>query len=200
MKIFCIGRNKTGTTSLQREFERLGYRVGSQPMASKLLREYVDNNFQPIIEYCKSADVFQDFPFSYPKTFQHLDKAYPDSKFILSVRNSPEEWYESVIRFHKNLLGKSMNASGMKKYPYIWEGWIWEAHKAIYNVSEDDTHNKDELIRTYNEYNNSVLDYFKGRDNLLILNLAEDGSYQNFLKFLNIESPFNNFLHENRSR
>jgi len=200
MKIFCIGRNKTGTTSLQKEFKRLGYRVGHQQKAEKLLKEYINEDFESIIQYCKTADVFQDFPFSYPKTFQHLDKAYPNSKFILTIRNSPEEWYDSVIRFHTKILGGSPTFDIMKNHEYIWKGWIWEAQKAIYNVDETDTHNKKELIKSYKEYNEFVLKYFKDKDNLLVLNLGEVGSYQKFLKFLNIQSPFSNFLHENRTK
>ena len=38
-KIFCIGRNKTGTTSLKRAFEDLGYPVGDQRKA-EILTEF----------------------------------------------------------------------------------------------------------------------------------------------------------------
>ena len=198
MKIFCIGRNKTGTTSLEGELQRLGYQVGHQQAAERLLREYVDRDFEPIIEYCKTANAFQDFPFSYPETFKHLDRAYPDSKFILSIRNSPEEWYDSLLRYNTKVL-KEVTADAMKAFPYIWKGWLWEHHVAIYNVTETDTHNREELIRTYNEYNTSVIEYFKGRDNLLVLNLGERDSYQKFLTFLDIESPYTEFLHWNRT-
>lgn len=34
-KYFCIGRNKTGTTSLKRAFEDLDYPVGNQPYVSR---------------------------------------------------------------------------------------------------------------------------------------------------------------------
>jgi hypothetical protein len=32
-KVFCIERNKTGTTSVKRVFQILGYRVGKEEMA-----------------------------------------------------------------------------------------------------------------------------------------------------------------------
>ncbi len=83
VKCFCIGRNKTGTTFLKRAFENLGYPVGNQRKAEILTgKYYFEGNFQPIVAYCESAQVFQDVPFSYPETYKHLDKAYPGSKFI----------------------------------------------------------------------------------------------------------------------
>lgn len=36
-KIFCIGKNKTGTTSMARLFRELGIRVGPQREAEKLM-------------------------------------------------------------------------------------------------------------------------------------------------------------------
>jgi hypothetical protein len=90
VKVFCIGRNKTGTTSLKRAFEDLGYPVGDQRKAEILTgKHYFDGNFQPIIDYCKTAQVFQDVPFSYPETYKYLDKAYPGGKFILTLRDDP---------------------------------------------------------------------------------------------------------------
>lgn len=77
VKYFCIGRNKTGTTSLKRAFEDLGYPVGNQRKAEILTSQYYfDGNFEPIINYCKTAQIFQDVPFSYPEIYKHLDKAY----------------------------------------------------------------------------------------------------------------------------
>ncbi len=36
---------------------------------------------------------------------QALDQKFPGSKFILTIRNSPEQWYESLTRFHAVLFG-----------------------------------------------------------------------------------------------
>ena len=106
VKYFCIGMNKTGTTSLKFLFEDLGFHVGDQRKAEILTGKfYLDQNFKPIIDYCQSAQVFQDIPFSYPDTYKYLDKAYPNSKFILTVRNDSEQWYNSVIQFHAKLFG-----------------------------------------------------------------------------------------------
>ena len=100
-KIFCIGCNKTGTTSLERELIELGYILGDQRQAELLYdAHYFKKNFGPIIEYCRTAEAFQDAPFSCPETYKYLDKAFPNSKFILSVRDDPEQWYRSLTEFH----------------------------------------------------------------------------------------------------
>lgn len=105
-KIFGIGNNKTGTTSLQKAMFDLGYKIGDQRTAELLHKEWSLRNFKPIVEYCKTAEFFQDIPFSKPFTFVALDQAFPNSKFILTVRDNPEQWYNSLVKFHSKLWGK----------------------------------------------------------------------------------------------
>ena len=122
-KVFCIGRNKTGTTSLKTALSDLGYRVGDQRQAEKLIEHWRDRDFGPIIEYCRSAEAFQDVPFSLPFTYVALDQAFPGSKFILSVRD-PDDWYESYIRHQKQVVGTNdvSTPEELKAHPYVWEG------------------------------------------------------------------------------
>jgi hypothetical protein len=63
-KVFCIGRNKTGTTSMARAVVSLGFKLGKQSRAERLLEDWGKRDFCRIIRYCKSADAFQDIPFS----------------------------------------------------------------------------------------------------------------------------------------
>ena len=105
-KIFCIGQVKTGTTSFESSLKELGFRMGNQPSIELLLKDWGKRNFKPIIEYCRSADAFQDEPFSLPFTFQAPDQAYPKSKFILTIRDSAEQRYQSLTNFHSKLFGK----------------------------------------------------------------------------------------------
>jgi len=201
-KIFCIGRNKTGTTSLKKAFEDLGFIVGNQREAFLLLNDYIARDFEAIKKYCKAAQVFQDFPFSYPDTYRFLDQAYPNSKFILSIRNSPDQWYESVVTFHSKLFGGGNlpTVSLLKDADYIWKGWIWEAFHEIYKTPEHDPYNRTMLISQYVTYNNDVNDYFRNRkDDFIEINIAERDSYMRLMKFLNIESPYNEFPWANRT-
>lgn len=202
-KYFCIGRNKTGTTSLEKAFKDLGFIVGKQREAELLSNKYYFNdNFDPIIKYCRTAQVFQDVPFSWPNTYKHLDKAYPGSKFILTVRDNPEQWYNSVTKFHAKLFGKDGNiptAEDLKKAEYIKKGAVYNVVK-LYNTPDSDPYNKETFIAHYENYNNEVLDYFKNRpDDLLVINISKTDDYKKFVKFINVESPDTKFPWENKT-
>lgn len=201
-KYFCIGRNKTGTTSLKKTFEDLGFPVGDQLTAERLANKYYfEGNFQPIIDYCKSAQVFQDAPFSWAETFKYLDKAYPGSKFILTIRNDAEQWYRSITKFHAKRFGHGQipSADVLRKARYIAKGYIYKSVK-LHGAPDEDIYNKQILIEYYLRYNQAIQDYFKDRQqDLLVLNLAESGSYKRFVEFLGIESPFDSFPWENKT-
>lgn len=201
MKIFCIGCNKTGTTSLYDEFQRNGYSMGNQKEAEYLLNDYVTGNFEKIIKYCESADVFQDVPFSFQNTYKYLDEAYPNSKFILSVRNTAEEWYDSLVYFHlyRHNRGTIPTAEQLQTNPYIYRGWMWEVMNGVYGTTEKDPYDKQTLINYYNKHNEDTIEYFKHRPNDFIkINLADFNSYNTFKKFMGIENEFKSFPHSNQ--
>jgi len=203
-KYFCIGRNKTGTTSLQVAFKELGFIVGRQRPAEILCdKYYYRGEFGPIIEYCKTAQVFQDVPFSLPETYKHLDQAFPGSKFILSIRDSPEQWYQSVVRFQSKKFGrdgKLPTAEDLHNAVYVRKGWLLNRLK-LYGLTEDDPYNKEQMIAHYEKHNREVREYFAERPgDLLVINLAEPGSYGRFLDFIGAKSSRTEFPWENRSK
>lgn len=185
-KVFSIGKAKTGTTSLEKTFKLLGYVVGDQHAAERLLRHYIHRDFGPIIKYCQTAQVFQDNPFGLAETYKHLDKAFPNSKFILSVRDSPDQWYNSLVKFHSKIFGNGSvpTANQLKNAKYVWKGWVWESLQEQFGVGERDPYNREKLITAYVRHNEAVVEYFRNRDNLLVLNLADPASFQRFLEFI----------------
>lgn len=190
VKYFCIGRNKTGTTSLKKAFEDLGFVVGDQREAELLAdKYYFEGNFSPIVEYCRTAQVFQDVPFSWPETFKYLDKAYPGSKFILTVRDNSEQWYRSITQFHSKQYDHiPPTVDDLKNHPYVRKGWLYNTVR-IHGTPDDDPYNKEIMVAHYEKYNNDVLDYFEGRENdLLVINLAENDAYLKFCDFLGVET------------
>ncbi|MEQ3722935.1 sulfotransferase [Alcanivorax sp.] len=202
-KYFCVGRNKTGTTSLKAAFEALQYPVGQQRRAEILTMEhYFDGNFVPIIKYCKSAQVFQDVPFSYPETYKQLDQAYPGSKFILTVRDNSEQWYRSITRFHAKRFGKEgriPTVEDLKAAQYVQPGFMHNVIR-VHGTTEEDPYNKDVMTAHYERYNREVMEYFKGRpSDLLVINIAEQGAYQKFVEFLGVDSPYDDFPWENKT-
>lgn len=202
-KIFGIGANKTGTTSLRREMELNGYVVGKQKRAELLFDYWVKRDFRPIIRYCRTAQFFQDAPFSYPFTFIALDKAYPNSKFILTIRDNPEQWYQSLINFHGKIWGNG-NVPPTKEdllaANYLYKGFPYYSLKNRIQVDDNDMYNKEILIGDYNRHNKNVIDYFRHRPkDLLVLNIAEKGSYKKLVEFLGIESDRTEFPWENKT-
>src|SRR5690242_9317282 len=170
LKVFCIGANKTGTTSLAMFFRSINYKIGNQEEGELLLREWSIRNFGPIIELAKTADFFQDIPFSCPYTYQALDMAFPAAKFILSVRDSADQWYRSLVHAHYNLLGQNRlpSSDDLKRFGYRYKGWIHESLTLIGGVPYDNPYDKHTLISSYNQHNELVKQYFKYKRHKLL--------------------------------
>jgi hypothetical protein len=200
MKIFCIGHAKTGTTSMAQALRSLGFKVGSPLEAGRLLGDWQMRDFRRLIEYCKSADVFQDIPFALGYTFQAVDAAYPNSKFILTVRDSPEQWYESLTNFHSKVVGASSvppRADDLKKFK---GGWILDSLKLIFDVDESNLYDREIYKQHYVNHNSMVMDYFKFRpDDLLILNLATPDAMKRLCEYLNIKYSGQKMPHANKT-
>lgn len=202
-KIFGIGYNKTGTTSLNQAMVDLGFVVGNQRQGEILFDDWLKRDFRKLISFCRTAQFFQDAPFSYPYTFVAMDQAFPGSKFILTIRDNPEQWYNSLIKFHGKLWGNGNvppSAEDLKNANYLYKGFPYYSKKKRFKVDDTDLYNKDILISDYLRHNENVVDYFGDRPNdLLVINIAEKDSYQKFLEFLNVESNVSDFPWENKT-
>lgn len=201
-KIFCIGRNKTGTTSLEQVFKDFGYKVGVQSEAELLMDDWAVRDYRRIVQYCNTADAFQDVPFSLDFTYQILDYAFPDSKFILTIRNNADEWYKSLVRFHSKLLGVNgpPTANDLKNSPYRRMGWMWRNAQYIYGVNESTLYDKEIYKAHYTNHNNQVLEYFRFRpQDLLVLNLSDASAMQSLCEFLGIKYDGRVMPHLNKS-
>ena len=89
------------------------------------MEDWAKRDFNKIIKLCYSADAFQDAPFCFPYTYQVLHTKFPNAKFILSVRDSPQQWYSSITRFHSKIWGKNNNlptSKDLRDANYIFKG------------------------------------------------------------------------------
>ena len=201
-KVFVIGRNKTGTTSIGQALANMGFKVGDQSKAELLIEDWAQRKFHNIVNYCETADAFQDIPFSNEYTYVVMDYAFPGSKFILSVRDSSEDWYESLTRFHTKIVGKNRlpTADDLKQFPYRGTGWLWRNHQLIYGIDEHTLYDKELYIQHYEMHNKKVKEYFKYRpDDLLVLNLSHSDSMKALSEFLAVSIPKHGMPHLNRS-
>ena len=198
-KVFVIGFNKTGTTSLGYTLEKMGYIVANQMQGELLFDCWLNNKYQKIFEYCRTAEVFQDAPFSFPETYLHLDNAFPNSKFILTIRDSPEQWYQSLISFHGKMWGKGNvppTYENLKEANYIYKGFPYISQKQLFKTPDNDLYHKKTLIDTYTNHQKAVENYFIDKpQQLLTINIANANDFKKLCNFVNINPPFTNFPH-----
>lgn len=188
-KIFCIGLNKTGTTTIKRVFNDLGYKVGNQREAEFMLEDWGKKEFKKIISYCNKYDAFQDVPFSLPFTYIVLHQYFPNAKFILTVRNNSEQWYNSITTFHSKLWGNNDGIpptnEQLKSATYIFKGRPFIANKLQFDTPPNSPYDKDSLIKYYETHRYNVKTYFRHLPaKLLEINVAKSVDYERLCHFL----------------
>lgn len=171
MKIFGIGANKTGTTSLTKAFQILGFKashwVHHREMAQKLILGQFD------FPFLKEHDAVSDLPI--PCIYPELDKAYPGSKFILTVRESGS-WLRSQENHHKQIHHPVFEV-------FLMYGTWW--------------YDEDMFLTKYVLHNAEVRDYFKDRpEDLLVMNICRGDGWEKLCPFLGVPAPATKFPHE----
>jgi hypothetical protein len=168
-KIICVGQPKTGTKTLKQIFEKLGKKTSGYPLCFlKNNSDYItiddihidtDNFFNNIGYLDKNLemfDFFHDVPYSF--NYELIDKQYPDSKFILTIRDE-NDWFKSLFHYVRLPLPE---CSPKKLLNVIYH------HEIILEE------HKEEVIGLYRKYNNDVITYFKNTpEKLLIINLCD---------------------------
>lgn len=186
-KVFCIGYNKTGTTSVMAALKKMGYKIAPQEPAEMLIEGWAKRDFRSIAEFCHFHEAFQDVPFSCPHLHVYLDQVFPNAKFILSVRDDSEQWYRSITRFHAKKFGGGVvpNEAQLRAAQYRYEGYLHDYHRYVYEVIDSDFYNKERYIKSYEMHNDSVKSYFFWRpEKLLVLNVNAPQAYQSMANFL----------------
>lgn len=131
MKIFCIGLNKTGTRSLHDALELLGFEGlhWGGPERGPLIRALVERaalDGRPLLEDIDDVDAYSDI-LALSTNFDVLDRQYPGSKFILTVREL-DAWLDSRRRHVET--NRARRESGEYAGAFLdvdLEGWTAEA-------------------------------------------------------------------------
>lgn len=206
-KVFCIGLNKTGTTSLEKALKELGFKVGKQSIAEELSIEVFEGIYDNIFKYIDKYNAFQDLPFSVGDFYKVLYKQYPEAKFILSLRDDENEWYKSQINFQTKRLSKDglpPRVKDLKESKYRYKGWEYEVSKYIWLKDKDYSDNDfcfDEIKskQYYLNRNEEIISFFQDKkDSLLVINLKEKYSYKKMCEFLGKKPIRDEFPHENK--
>jgi len=174
-KVICIGWHKTGTSTLGDALLDLGYTVtgAREDLAYSLL----DGDIEPSLEIAKNFEALQDVPFA--ALFKELDKAFPNSKFILTVRDE-QAWLNSAKKHFKN--------KNYKLHQWLYGNGVIEGNEALY-------------LERYKKHYKEVKTYFKDRpDDLLVMNLNKGDGWEKLCAFLNKSIPKKAFPNSNKGK
>ena len=201
-KVFVIGFNKTGTTTLKRTLMLWGFKIGNQQVASMMLEDYYLNRYERIFAFVETADVFQDIPFSKPNLFRELDKQFPNSKFILTVRDSEDQWFNSLLNFHSKKVGiKPPTEKDLANVDNIYKGFLLDAIKMTWNYPKIDLYDENYYKQMYIKHIEDVKEYFKSRpDDFMEFNVSRKNDFKALVTFLNIETKMKEFPWVNKTK
>lgn len=173
-KIFGIGLPRTGTASLCEALTILGYKTRHYP------------------KYIKRVERFEalvDTPIC--NEFENLDRMYPGSLFIWTVRADIDKWLDSVEAAAKRFKWHKLSSEG-RCGPEVYK-----SHIELFGTTAFD---KVKMINGYNRHAQRVLKYFEGRTDMLIYNLCSGVGWGPLCQFLGHEIPEEIFPHRNRKR
>lgn len=176
-RLFGIGMHKTATQSLHSALQILGIKSGhweNAHWAKAIWTEMKHTGKSPTLERCYAVS---DTPI--PQLYKELDKAYPNSKFIFTVRDE-KEWIESVRRHFDatfNPFAKSWNT----------DPFSHQIHNHVYGRKKFD---EVIFLTAYQKYNAEVLEYFKDRpDDLLVMDMSQKAGWKELCTFLEMPVP-----------
>lgn len=176
MKIFCIGLNKTGTVSLHSALEHLGFSSlhWGGPESYLGVMQAIDER-KPLLTYLPDVDAYSDIE-TLSINFDLADAQYPGSKFILSARDL-DGWLDSRRRHvEKNHVRRERGEYTGGFLTVDIPAWTeqWTVH------------------------HRRVADYFRGRDDLLVMNITAGDGWELLAPFLDRPIPLEPFPVENR--
>jgi len=202
-KVFAIGLGKTGTSSLAKFFQTVGLKLGNQTIGELLTEEVADGKLERLFKLCETADAFQDLPFMMD-VYQELDLKFPNSKFILTERDSPEQWYRSLTQFHTKKFSSDKDSLPTKedlaKSHYLYKGWALESFGWFWDYPNVALYDEEYYKEKYSDYNASVSKYFLGRENDFIrINVSKQNDFGVLCDFLNIKTEMTALPWENKT-
>ena len=171
-KIFCIGLSRTGTKSLTVALYILGYNIIHYPSDEATLNELIAGNFN--FSVLEDYDGISDITVS--PYYAQLYKLFPNSKFILTVRNK-EDWLGS---FEKHWSDRPPFDDPTQNPTYMKVRRLLRA--SVYGSYK---FNRDRMAYVYDLHKKNVLDFFKNKPgSLLVLNIFKKKAWKKLCKFL----------------
>ena len=148
----------------------------------------------------KQFDAFADTPWFLPNVYQESVKQYPESKYILTIRD-PEDWYNSLLNLFKANVGADAK-NAFEKAEETWRFGIAEVMKKLFNA--ENLVNKDAIMQKYSEDNNKAIQFFESINKpILVLDISKNSGSENWKQisnYLELPIPEKQFPHSNRGK
>jgi len=168
-KVFGIGLSKTGTSSLAHALEILGYRTKDYPGIVRYTRGELSSID---LEVINSHDAVTDTPI--PSFYRELDARYPNSKFILTIRER-EGWLKSCKKQFTPKLAENQS----------------DAHKYLFlDLYGTDVFDEQKFSRGYEKFVGEALKFFESRPHdLLVIDITAGQGWEKLCPFLGKPIP-----------
>lgn len=211
-KIICLGLNKTGTSSVKKAFEDLGFKVYPENMNDNNFTHnfFTGENVGTAIDFIEQTNFtfFKDIPWSCPGISEKIIRYTPNSKFILSVRENPEKWISSVKRFWEDIIkDDKINYNYNAKIKYFendysinYYGYLRGMFKS-WNIEKYDGDIDEKLYQVYVNHNNSVRKELKKYNcDWIEIDVSKEGEHKKLTDWLGINNNKINFEHINKTK
>jgi hypothetical protein len=182
-KVIGVGLPKTGTTTLGRCFDILGYRHASFDFEA--FEAYVNRDAAKAMAKMKNFDAFEDSPWY--MMYREFDAQYPDCKFVLTTRRDAALWLRSGASHDAR---ENADGSAASK-----------SRDLFVRFYRDKGVSFDKPEEVYDFHNCQVQEHFSGRENKLLTVCWENGdAWETLCGFLGVAAPKDlAFPHENAS-
>ena len=181
-KVFGLGLSKTGTSSLTEALNILGLKSIHYPHDEQTLVELKKERYRlSILKEYQSITDLPAVPF-----YTQFDKVYPGSKFILTVREL-SEWLRSC-EMHWQLI-----AEWLDNFPQFKKSHEFFSSRVYGGLTFD----RDRFANVYQEHERTVQNYFRGREDFLILDICSGEGWEKLCSFLAVQKPDLLFPHAN---
>lgn len=183
MKIFGIGLSRTGKKSLTKALTILGFKILHYPIDQTLYDELIRGYYN--LSILNNVDGITDITVA--PYFPHLDKIFPGSKFIFTLRDK-DSWLEEMKEHWE---GKKDDKS---KPDYELKMKIrYFLRSSLYGCY---TYSEERLSYAYDVHHRNVREYFNDKpNNLLELNILNGDGWDKLCHFLGYQIPDIDFPH-----
>ena len=99
---FCIGLNRTGTTTFGDACEALGFtrlgwtRLPDSLSSHDLMKAWSRGDIAQLVKVASGYEVLEDLP--WPLVYRQMAETFPSAKFVLTRRSSVDQWLESQAK------------------------------------------------------------------------------------------------------